>query len=106
MSAGAAVYQLCGYPQPLAGTPQAALKHVADAEILGHLPDVNSTYFVDERRISGDHCETGEAAKRSDDVINHAIGKVVLLRIAAEIGEGQDGQRGSDRGINRTQRRR
>ena len=90
---GAAIDQLRGDPQPLASSPQAAFKHVADAEFLSYLPNVDGAALVDERRVSGDHRETRETAQCGDDVIDHAIGEVVLLEIAAEIDKGQDRQR-------------
>ena len=90
---GAAIDELCGDPQPLARSPQAALKHVADAEILSYLPNVDGTALVDERRVAGDHRETRETAQCGDDVIDNAIGEVILLRIAAEVHKGQDRQR-------------
>ena len=49
MRAVGAVHQLRGDPQPIAGAPHAAFQHVANTEILRHLPDVDGAALVDER---------------------------------------------------------
>ena len=69
-----------------------AFEHVADAEVARDLPHVGRLPLVGERRVAGDHREAAEAAERGDHVVHHAVGEPVLLRLAAEVGEGQHRQ--------------
>ena len=81
--------ELGGDPQPLAGAAHAALEDVAHAQFPGHLPDVDRAALVGERRIARDYREGLEAAERRDDVLDNAIGKIVLLDIGADVLERQ-----------------
>ena len=75
MRSGAAVDELRRDPEPVARPPDAALEHVADAEIVGDLPHIDGAPLVDEARIAGDHREGLEARQRRDDVLDHAVGE-------------------------------
>ncbi len=97
MRTGDAVDQLRRDPQPVAGAPHAAFEHVADAEVLRDLAHVDGAALVDEGGIAGDHREGLEAAERRDDVLDHAIGEIVLLGVAAQVLERQHRERGNDR---------
>ena len=74
---------------PIAGALHAAFEGVADTEFTSDLPDIDRLALVGERRITGDH----EAPLNSGDIRRQAlgdrIGKIILSRIAAQIGEGQ-----------------
>ena len=74
-------------PQPA----HAALDHVADAEFLGDLLQVDGLALVDERGIARDHEEPAQLGQRGDDVFADAVGKILLRRIAAHVVERQHG---------------
>jgi hypothetical protein len=57
------------------------------------LLDVDGPAFVGEARIAGDDKEPTDARQVRDDFLDHAIGEIVLFRIAAHGGEGQNGYR-------------
>ena len=92
--AGLGVDELAGDADPLAGRPDAALEHVAHAELARDLPHVDRLALVDEARVAGDDEEPAQARERRDDVLGDAVGEIVLLGVAAHVGEGQDGDRG------------
>ena len=45
--------------------------------------------LVGEARIAGDHKQPADARERGDDFLDHAVGEIFLLRLAAQIGERQ-----------------
>jgi hypothetical protein len=47
-----------------------------------------------ETRISRDDKELGEARELGDDVFGNAVAEIILLRIAAVVAEGKDGDGG------------
>ena len=67
--------------------------HVAHPEITRDPRHINGLTLVYETRISRDDEQPGHARQRGNDVIDHSVGKVFLLRIAAHIGERQDRDR-------------
>ena len=69
----------------------AALDHVADAEFFGDLLHMDGFALVDEGRVARDHEEPAQLGQRGDDVLADAVGEIVLLRIAAHVGEGKHG---------------
>ncbi len=78
--------------------PDAALEHVANAKFAGDLPDIDRSAFIDEAGISGDDQQIGETGERRDNLVSHAVGKIFLLGIFADILKGQHGDRRSVRG--------
>ena len=55
MSARGRVDKLCGDPYPVAGLADAALQHVAHAEVPAHLLNVHVPALEGEGRIASDH---------------------------------------------------
>jgi len=45
--------------------------------------------FVGKARIAGDHEQPADARERSDDLLDHAVGEILLLRVAAHVLERQ-----------------
>ena len=83
-----------------------ALKHIADAQFAPDLLHVGRLAFVRETRILGDDEEPANAAQRGDDLVDHAVGEILLLGVAGDIdkrqhcdrrlvGEGRAGRLGS-----------
>ena len=68
---------------------QAALQHIAHAELAAHLLRIHGSALVGEARVARDDEEPADARQRRDDVFHHAIGEIVLLGVAAQIPEGQ-----------------
>ena len=68
-----------------------ALKHVTDAQFPADLLHVHGSALVDEARVARDHEEPAQPGQRRDNVLGHAIAEVLLLRIAAHVDEGEDG---------------
>ena len=77
----------------------AALEHVAHAELPRDLAHIRSLALVDEAGVAGDDEQPAQARERGDDVLGDPVGEVLLLRLAAHVGEGQDGDRGPVRAL-------
>ena len=71
----------------------ASFEDVADAEAFPDLADVDVLALEGERGIAGDNEELPKLGERGDDVFRNAVGEIFLLRVAAHVGEGQDGDR-------------
>ena len=92
--AGLGVDQLPGDAQPVAGLAHASFKHVADAELAADLLHVDRAALVGEAGIAGDHEQPVHARQGGDDLVDDPVDEIVLLRIVAEVDEGQHGDRG------------
>jgi hypothetical protein len=77
-----------------AGTAHAAFEHVAHAELAAHLLDVDALLLVRERRVARDHEQARDLGNVGDDVFGDAVGEVLLLGVAAHVGERQHRERG------------
>ena len=105
MGTGLGVDELDGDPHAAAGKTDAAFEEIADAELIGDLAGIYRAVLVNEGRVAGDDGEGLEPAQRCDEVLDDAVGEIVLGRIAAEVGEREHGERGfSAFGGNRTGR--
>src|SRR5882724_6750775 len=89
MRAGERVNKLRGDPHPLAGFAHGPFKHIPHPKLPPDLPYVDSLSLVRKTRIAGDHEKPADAAERGDDLLDHAVGEVLLIRIAAHICERQ-----------------
>jgi hypothetical protein len=83
------VDQLGRDPHPLARLAHRAFQRVTHTELAADLLHVNGLALVRKARIAGDDEEPADARERRDDLLDHAVGEILLLRIAAQIGEGQ-----------------
>ena len=93
MLASRGVDELTGDTNSPAGSPDAALEDVTDAEFLGDPADVHGSSLVGEGRVARDDEEPAQAGQCRDDVLGDPVREVVLLRIATHVGERQDGDR-------------
>jgi hypothetical protein len=50
---------------------------------------VDELPFIRKTRITGDHEQPADPRQRGDDLLDHAVDEIVLLRVAAHIGERQ-----------------
>ncbi len=94
MSAGAGVDQLRRDPHTLSNLPYAALQHVIHPQLPPDLAHVQRLALVGEGGSAGDHDQSPQAGKAGDDVLRQPIAEVFLLRIAAQVDEGQHGDGG------------
>jgi len=81
--------QLRGDALASASLAHRAFEHITHAELASDLLHVDCLALVREARIAGDDEEPADARERGDDLIDHAVGKIFLLRVTAHIGEGQ-----------------
>lgn len=77
----------------VAGLADAAGQQVAHAEFGSGPFQAIGLPLVGEARIAGDDEQPTHARQRGDDLVDHAVGEIILRRIAAEILEGQHGDR-------------
>ena len=89
MGARRGIDELAGDAKLVATAADAALQHVGHAELLPNLADIDRSALVGERGVAGDDEQPAAARQRRDDLLRHPVGKVVLLRIAAHVGERQ-----------------
>src|ERR1700732_581817 len=90
--------QLRGDPHTIAGFAHRALENVTDPQLPTNLLYVDRLALVGETRIAGDHEEPADARQRSDDLLDHAVGEIFLLRVALMFWNGStaiDGLSGS-----------
>jgi hypothetical protein len=90
---GGRVDELRGDPDPASGLADATLEHVAHAEALADLADIDVLALEREGRVAGDDEELRELRQRGDDVLGNAVGEILLFGIAAHVGERQHGDR-------------
>jgi hypothetical protein len=83
--------QLSGDADTLADLAYAPLKNEVHAEFGGHLLHLYGLALVSEGRIARDDVEVRYFGEVRDDVLGDAVRKVLLLSIAAHIGEWQHG---------------
>src|SRR5258708_39915839 len=93
MAACRSLYQLAGNANAITRFPDASFQHIAHAEFASDLLDIDSLAFVGEARIAADYEQRLEVRQRRDDVLDHAVGEKLLLRIAGHVLERQHGDR-------------
>ncbi len=85
MTAGSGVDQLGIDPHLIAYPANTAMNEETNIEPVCHMADVQGLAFVDERGITGDDQEIGAFRQAGDQIIGHAIGKIFLFEIDAQI---------------------
>src|SRR5215472_11395152 len=91
--AGVGLDQLSGDAYPTTRFAHAALEHIADAQVLPDLFDVDGLTLIGEGRVAGDYRKGAPAGEHRNDVLGDAVGEKLLLGVAAEIGKRQDRDR-------------
>ena len=89
MVAGFGLYQLRGDAQPIAALADAAFEHVAHAKFACHLLHVDGAALVGEAAVARDDEEPPDLRQSGDDLLDHSIGEIFLLWIAAHVLERQ-----------------
>ena len=67
----------------------APLQHIANAEVLADLPHVYGLALVGEGGAARDHERAADPREARSQPLGQDIGKVILPRIAAQIGKGE-----------------
>ena len=70
-------------------TPSPTFGH-SSAELTRDLSNVNRAPFVGEAGVASDHEQMPGTRQGRSDFFHHAVSKVILLRIAAHVGEWKD----------------
>ena len=93
MSAGLRFDQLHVDAHPVSGALHAALEHVAHIELAPDLFEIGRVALVSEGRVPADDKSAGNARDVGGQALRDPVDEIVLLRIAADVGEGQDHNR-------------
>ncbi len=75
------------------GFAHAAFEQELDAEFLADVLHLHRATLVGERGVARDDGEARDLREISDDVLGDAVAEILLLRVAAHIGEWQDRDR-------------
>ena len=79
---------------PVPFDDDAALEQITDLELAPNLPRVRAPPLVGDRSVAGHNGDSGQRARKiAGETVGDPVGHVVLLRIAAEIGEWKNGDR-------------
>src|SRR5215475_9934722 len=87
LNASFSVDQLYIYPKPFAAALHGSAKRVTNVQLAADLPEVDGFILVREGGMSADHEQTTNARQVSGQTLSHAIHEVLLLRVAAQVGE-------------------
>src|SRR4051794_37048199 len=85
MCASSGFNELAGYTKLAAGLSDTSFQHIADAKLASNLLDIDGLAFVSEARIPRDDKQGLEPRQRGDDVVDHPVSKVLLLRVSAHV---------------------
>jgi len=69
--------------------PHRAFQNVADAEFAADALHIYRLALIGKARIAGDDEQPADAAERGDDLLDHAVGEIFLLRVARHVLERQ-----------------
>ena len=86
--------KLSGNANFVSRPPNASFQDIADAEFSPDVVNIDRFRLVGERRAPGDYEKIAGLGQQRSDVLRHAICKIFLLGISAEILERQHGNRG------------
>ena len=92
--AGGGIDQLRRYPHALGAGLEAALEHVAHAELPADLAHVDRLALVGEAGIAGDHEQVARSGELGDQILGEGVGQTLLALVAAKIVERQHGDGG------------
>ena len=93
MRARAGIDELPRDADLVSGLAHAALEDVADPQFAPDLLHVYGPALVGKAGIAGDHEQAVKARQGRDDLLDHPVGEIFLLSVAAHVLERQDGDR-------------
>ena len=85
MRGGFGFDQLCGDADPVAALAHRAFEDIADTELAPDLAHADRLPLVGKAGVAGDHKQPADAAECGNDLLDHAVGKIFLLRVAAHV---------------------
>src|SRR5438874_8215591 len=85
--------ELSGHPNARPGFPHASFQNKVDPEVLRDLLHLDRFALVSKDGVSGDDEQTRHLGEVRDDVFGNAVAEIFLLRIAAHINKGKNGDR-------------
>ena len=65
-----------------AGFAHRAFEDITDIQFAANLFHINGLALVHKARIAGEDEEAADARERGDDLLDHAVGEILLLRVA------------------------
>ena len=80
-------------PHAVAAALHRTFEHVAHVQFAADLLHVEGLALVGKGGVTGDHERASDAREIGGQALGHAIDEIVLLGVAADIGEGQDDDR-------------
>ena len=83
---------------PISAALNAALQDITNVQLAADLLQIDVLAFVGEGRVSANHERAADARQVRCQALSHAVHEIFLLRVAADIGEGQDDDREARRG--------
>src|ERR1700730_11468703 len=89
MRPGSRFDQLRGDAHPCPGFADRAFEDIAHAQVAPDLLHIDALALVGEARIARDDEEPPDARECRDDLLDHAVGEIFLLGIAAHVGKRQ-----------------
>ena len=98
MIAALGVDQLHVDAHAISAALDAAFEHVADVELAPDLFEIDRLALVGEGGVAADHEHAAHARKVGRQALGDAVDEIVLLGIAADIGERQNDDREARRG--------
>ena len=91
MCAGIRIDELSGDADLVGMALDAALKNVADPEVLPYLPDIDGLAFVNHGRVAGDDEDALESSEVGDDVFGKAVGQTVRRVVITNVVQRENG---------------
>src|SRR5262249_46983609 len=88
---GPSIRQLCANPNTAVGAANASLQDVTGTKLTPNLPDVDRPLLVLKARIASDDEQLGKPRQLDRDVLHDPIAEVILVALATEVRERQDG---------------
>ena len=102
MRVGLGIDQLGVDADLVARPPDAPFQHIAHAQLAADLLRVDRLVLIGERGIARDHEHIRDPRQIGRQILGDPVGEILLIRVVAEIGEGQH----DDRQARRQRRRR
>src|SRR5262249_10495767 len=93
MRTGVRLNELTGDTHAIAGLAHATFEHIADAQLATDQFHISRSVLVNETRIARDYEKPLDARKPSDDVLYHAVTKIILIQITAHVLKWEHGDR-------------
>src|SRR5262245_45181294 len=93
MRAGFGLDQLSSNADSPAAPSNRAFEDVANSELTANPFHIYRLALVGESAVASDHKEPGNTGERGYDLLDHAVGEIFLLGIAAEVLERQNRNR-------------